>query len=152
MKILAIDPGSKHLGVAISDPTATLARPLGVIRHTSRMEDSRRIAALAAEHQAELIIIGQSLDEEGVPTLEGRRAARLAKAIQSLTHIPVVLWDESFSTSSARQARIAQGVPKKKRRGHLDNAAAAMILQSYLDTLSDKSTFTDQQGMNHGTT
>jgi putative Holliday junction resolvase len=148
MRILAIDPGSKHLGVAISDPTGTLARPLEVIRHTSRMEDSQRIAALAAEHQAELILIGQSLDEEGIPTLEGRRAARLAKAIQSLTPIPVLLWDESFSTSTARQARIAQGVPKKKRRVHLDDAAAAIILQSYLDTLADQNSLVDNQGTN----
>ncbi len=149
MRILAIDPGSKNLGIAISDPTGNLARPLGVIRHTSRIQDSQRIAALAEEHQAELILIGQSLDEEGQPTFEGRRAARLAKAIQSYTNIPVLLWDESFSTSTARQARIAQGVPRKKRRGHLDEAAAAIILQSYLDTLAENNSRNDPREINH---
>lgn len=152
MRILAVDPGSKHLGIALSDPTGTLARPLGVIKHISRLEDGRRITALAAEHQAELILVGQSLDEEGIPTLEGRRAARLASVIRSLTAIPILLWDESFSTSAARQARIAQGASKKKRRGHLDEAAAAIILQSYLDSLADQVAQSDHQGRNDGAT
>lgn len=133
MRVLAVDPGAKRLGLAISDPTGTFARPLGVITHISRREDGLRIAALAAENQAELIVIGQSLDEDGQPTVEGRRAVRLAREIQALTPIPVKLWDESFSTQIARQTRLVQGVPKKKRRGHLDDVAATVILQSYLD-------------------
>jgi putative Holliday junction resolvase len=135
MRILAVDPGSKNIGIALSDPTGTIASPFGVIAHVSRAADAAAIASLAAENGAVQIVVGQALDEEGEPTFEGRRAARLAAAIRLTTDIPVILWDESFSTYDARAAREALGFPRKKRRGHMDELAAAIILQSYLDTL-----------------
>lgn len=133
MRVLAVDPGEKNLGIALSDPTGTIANPLTVLRHTSRQVDAALIAALAQEHGAELIVVGQALDEEGRPTPQGRRAARLAAAIRAQTSLPVVLWDESLSTQEARAARLAMGAPRHKRRGHLDHLAATYILQTYLD-------------------
>ena len=120
MRILAVDPGQKRLGIAISDPTGTLARPWGVVKHTSRPIDAATIAQVAADEGAGQIVIGQALDVEGQPTVEGRRAARLAAAIRTQTEIPVILWDESGSTQTARQTQIEMGVPRRKRQGHLD--------------------------------
>lgn len=136
MRILAIDPGDKNIGVALSDPTGIIASPLTVLKHISRPLDAARIAQLAVENQAALIIVGQSLNADGLPSPQGRKAARLAAAIRDQTELPVKLWDESFSTQSARAALIAMDVPKKKRRGHLDNLAATVILQSYLDSIN----------------
>lgn len=136
MRILAIDPGSKRLGIAISDPSGTIANPLTVIKHVSRVVDAAQIAGLAAEYGAEQILIGQALNDEGQPTGEGRSAARLAVAIREQTDLPVTLWDESFSTQDAQAARLALGVPRRRRRGHQDELAAAVILQSYLDSLT----------------
>jgi putative holliday junction resolvase len=133
MRVLAVDHGEKHIGVAISDPTATIASPLKVIQHTSRLMDAAQVANLASENDAVLIVIGQSFDEEGKPNLAGRRAAKFAEALKGQTQIPVVLWDESFSTQDARAARIEMGVSRKKRAGHLDELAAVMILRSFLD-------------------
>ncbi len=133
MRILAVDHGEKHIGIAISDPTATIASPLKVIEHTSRLMDAAQVANLAVESDAALIVIGQSYDEEGRPNLAGRRAAKFAEALKEQTQIPVVLWDESFSTQEARATRIEMGVSRKKRAGHLDELAAVMILKSYLD-------------------
>ena len=133
MRILAVDHGEKHIGLAISDPTATIASPLKVIGHTSRLLDAAEVANLAAENGAALIVIGQSYDEEGKPNLAGRRAARFAEALKQQTQIPVILWDESFSTQDARATRIEMGVSRKKRAGHMDELAAVMILKSYLD-------------------
>ena len=133
MRILAIDPGEKHLGVALSDPSGTIASPLTVLTHVRRAIDAATIAQLAEEHQAGLIVVGQALDDEGLPTLQSRRAARLAEAIREQTKLPVELWDESGSTQAARQARVAMGVSRRLRRGHLDDLAATVILQSYLD-------------------
>lgn len=138
MRIMAIDPGDKNIGVALSDPTNTIASPHTVIKHISRPLDAARIAELALENQVELIIVGQSVDEDGCPSPQGRKAAKLAAAIRNQTTISVTLWDESFSTQSARNAVIAMNIPKKKRRGHLDSLAAAEILQSYLDELHDQ--------------
>jgi putative pre-16S rRNA nuclease len=133
MRILAVDHGEKYIGLAISDPTATIASPLKVIQHVSRTMDAAQVANLASENDAALIVIGQSFDEEGKPNLAGRRAARFAEALKEQTHLPVILWDEAFSTQDARAARIEMGVSRKKRGGHMDELAALMILRSYLD-------------------
>ena len=138
MRILAIDPGSKHIGVAVSDPTGTIANPLSVLAHVSRLVDAAGVAELAASQGAGLIVVGQSLDEEGNPSFEGRRAARFAQAIKTQTSVPVILWDESFTTQDARSARIHMGASRKDRAGHLDQLAATVLLQSYLDTNSPK--------------
>lgn len=134
MRILAVDHGEKRIGLALSDPTATIARPLRVIEHISRLMDAAQVATLAQENGVGLIVIGQSFDEEGQPNLAGRRAAKFAAALREQTSIPVVLWDESFSTQDARAARIELGVSRKKRSGHQDALAAVVILQSYLES------------------
>jgi putative Holliday junction resolvase len=133
MRILAVDPGSKRLGLALSDPTGTLAKPLMVLPHISRVVDVAAVAEQAAAHEAGLIIVGQSFDEDGQPNLAGRGAARFAAALRTQTAIPVVLWDEAFTTQDARAARLQMGVSRRKRSGHLDDLAAAILLQSYLD-------------------
>ena len=133
MRILAVDHGEKRIGLALSDPTATIASPFKVIQHVSRVMDAAQVANLAAENEVALIVIGQSYDEEGNPTLAGRRAAKFAEALKSQTQIPVILWDESFSTQDARAARIEMGVSRKERSGHMDELAAVMILKSYLE-------------------
>jgi putative holliday junction resolvase len=133
MRILAVDHGEKRIGLALSDPTATIASPFKVIEHVSRVMDAAQVASLAAENEVALIVIGQSYDEEGNPNLAGRRAAKFAEALKGQTQIPVILWDESFSTQDARATRIEMGVSRKKRSGHMDELAAVMILKSYLD-------------------
>lgn len=134
MRILAVDHGEKRIGLALSDPTATIASPFKVIEHVSRMLDAAQVANLAQENEVGLIVIGQSFDEEGLPNLAGRRAAKFAQALQEQTSIPVVLWDESFSTHDARVTRVELGVSRKKRSGHHDSLAAVVILQSYLES------------------
>ena len=133
MRVLAVDHGEKRIGLAISDPNGTIANPLTVVKHVSRALDAAQVATVASEQDAGLIIVGQSFDEDGQPNLAGRRAARFAEALQSQTDIPIQMWDESFSTQKARAARIQMGVSRKQRAGHLDQLAATVILQSYLD-------------------
>lgn len=133
MRILAIDPGEKNIGVAISDPTGTIANPLNIIKHVSRQSDASSIVQIASQYDVGLIIVGQALDTEGHPTAQSRRAARLAREIMSLTPIPTILWDESGSTQAAKAARHAMGATRRKRGGHLDDIAATYILQDYLD-------------------
>jgi len=138
MRVMAVDPGEKNIGLAISDPTGTIAGPLTIVKHTSRASDAEKIITIGEENSAELIIVGQSLDEDGLPTFSGRKAARLAGAIRARTSIHVCLWDEDFSTVSARNAQIKLGQPKKKRKGKIDHIAAVVILQSYLESKRDR--------------
>jgi len=133
LRILGIDPGEKNIGIAISDVSATLARPLMVIPHSSRKGDAQRIVELAEKEKVTKIVVGQATDVDGKPNFSGRKAARLAAEIRSSSSIPVELWDESFSTQQAVKSKIKFGSSRKNRRGHLDETAAAVILQSYLD-------------------
>ena len=134
MRILAVDHGEKRIGLALSDPTATIASPFKVVEHISRVMDAAQVANLASENDVGLIVVGQSFDEEGNPNLAGRRAAKFAEALKDQTRIPVELWDESFSTQDARSTRIEMGVSRKKRAGHMDELAAVMILRSYIES------------------
>ncbi len=133
MRILAIDHGEKRIGLALTDSSGTIAGPLTVLEHVSRLADAAQVADLAARNDVELIVVGQSFDEDGQPNLAGRRAARFAEALKSQTSLPVELWDESFSTQEARLARLTMGGSRRKRSGHLDELAATVILQSYLE-------------------
>lgn len=137
-RILAVDPGEKRLGIAISDPTQTIASSLCVIEHQNRNKNALAIYTLAQEHKAVLILIGQPLDWDGTLNPQSRKSIRLAEEIQTLGQIPVNLWDEFGSTKKAQDSRRQMNVSRKNRSGHLDQVAAAVILQTYLDHLIDQ--------------
>lgn len=132
-RVLAVDPGEKRIGLAISDPTATIANPLQVLEHVSRLVDAASIAQIAREWNVVEIIVGQAVELDGTVGVMGRKAERLAEAIRTQCDIPVILWDESGSTQTARSARKKMGVKRSQRRGHMDDLAATVILQTYLN-------------------
>jgi putative holliday junction resolvase len=123
--VLAVDPGEARLGVAVSDPTGTVARPLTTLTHTSRDRDAAAIADLARNHEATLIVVGLPLDSEGQIGPRARRSLRLAEALRGAGPIPVKTWDESGSTVAAARER--------RSDRSLDARAAAVILQDFLD-------------------
>lgn len=138
-RVLAVDPGEKNLGIALSDPTGTLATPLKVIRHVQLNEDCKQIVQLAEEHGVELIIIGTVQGSEGEEIRQTRHAQKMADQIRKTTQITVILWDESNSTKIARQLRMDMGAKRKDRSGHMDDQAAAVFLQNYLNVQMDRS-------------
>jgi putative Holliday junction resolvase len=133
VRILAIDPGTKYIGLAVSDPTETVANPLTKIAHHSYKEDASFINEIAKKEKIGTIVIGQSINDDGDPTYSGRISFRLGEAIRAETDIPIVFWDEAFTTHDARAARILMQTTRKKRSGHLDSMAAVVLLQSYID-------------------
>lgn len=135
-RILAVDPGDKRLGIAISDLTGTIASPVCVLTHVSREENALAILAIAEEKEVKLIVIGQAFNWDGEISFQGRKSTRLADKIRAMGSIPVILWNEYGSTSIARNARRMMNVSRKKRSGHLDDLAATVILQTYLDSQS----------------
>ena len=127
--VLAIDPGEVRIGLAISDPTGTIARPLEVIQHTSRQVDVRLILERAATHAVALLLVGLALDSDGAMGPQARRGLRLAEALREATNLPVDTCDESGSTRAAWR-------PASRRRQAdpmIDARAAAVFLQEYLD-------------------
>ena len=134
MRALGVDHGERRIGVAISDETGTIARPLTIIGHLSKQGDADRVLDQALRNGVGLIVIGQSTNEDGLPNLAGLRAMRFAALLRDMTAIPILLWDESLSTQDARTMRMAAGARRKKRASPVDSLAAAVMLQSYLDS------------------
>lgn len=133
MKIIAVDPGDARIGLAISDESGMLARPLTTLRHISRSENAARIGRLAEEQECELIVVGTPLDSEGLEGPRARASLKLVDALRLITSIPVKSWDESGSSRQADQLAIELGASRKKRSAPKDALAAAIILQDFLD-------------------
>lgn len=136
-RILAVDPGSIHIGIAISDPLRMIASPLMVIRHTSMEKDCQEISDLCLQHDIKLLVIGQALGPNGESTPQSRHSQRIVDTLVKLVSIPVELWDESGSTKHVKRITVEMGIRRKRRIGHLDANAAAVILQDYLDNLEN---------------
>jgi putative Holliday junction resolvase len=138
MRVLALDVGERRIGVAVSDPGGSLARPLRALERGSRQEDSAAIVALVAEHDIELVVVGRPLNLDGTEGPQARRVARYAEALAAHLPVGVVLWDERYTTTEAEDI-LRHGRTKKQRRraraaGQVDAIAAAVILQGYLDS------------------
>lgn len=133
-RVLAVDPGEKNIGLAISDETATLARPLTVVRHVSKLLDAATIASIALENQAVKILVGMPTGPNGEDIAQTRHARSLAQAIQSQSSLPVILWDEYGTTNAAQTTLLELGVARERRGGHQDALAASLILKSYLES------------------
>jgi putative holliday junction resolvase len=132
-RILAVDPGEKRIGLAISDELGVIANPCGVVKHIARAVDAAAIALIARERNAVRIIVGCPYGAEGEVGPQARKSVRMLEALREQIDLPVELWDEYGSTELARSARFAMGARRAKREGHMDDLAATVILQSYLD-------------------
>ncbi|MDD4223509.1 MAG: Holliday junction resolvase RuvX [Candidatus Cloacimonetes bacterium] len=134
-RVLAVDYGSKRIGLAISDPLRIFAKPLKVIPNQGFDAILTELGNLIAENDIELLICGIPYAIEGgdTPKTTETKAfmARLAEALE----IPVLPWDERYSTDEAEKELIRLGYDWKQRRPIQDAMAAAMILKSYLDSL-----------------
>jgi len=130
---LALDVGDRRLGVAVSDPTGWLARPLTIIHCRSKREDLAAISRLVEEQEVTAVVVGYPLNMDDSVGPQARRVARYATALERVLPVPVILWDERLSSEEAAYRLRAAAGGRRKRRRHLDDAAAAVILQDYLD-------------------
>ena len=132
-RTMAIDPGEKRIGVAISDTSGTFTKPLMVISHISRDKDVEKILQICRENNVLKIVVGFTQNEDGSLPPSGRSAIKLADALRLKKEIIVDLWDEFETTKEAEKILIKINKPSKLRRGHHDDVAAAILLQSYID-------------------
>jgi len=131
---LCLDLGRVRIGAAVGNQSARLANPLESITHRSRNEDIARIQKIISTLDVTDVIIGISYQEDGSLNSMGRHATTFGNYLEKQTGIPVTYWDETLSTKEARQYSLDAGLPKMKRRGHLDSLAATIILQSFFDS------------------
>jgi putative Holliday junction resolvase len=132
-RILALDIGDKRIGVAVCDETETLARPLTTITRASKRQDWECIAQLVSRHEVERVIAGHPRSLSGDEGPQAQRVRRYVEALAATLAVPVELWDERFTTVEAAGRLRDAGRRKPGGRGQLDAAAAAIILQDYLD-------------------
>lgn len=135
MRALGIDFGDKRIGVALSDPLGIIASALTVIERKSDEAALKRIVALAQEHEVECIVVGLPRSLDGSLGPQAQRVQSFIESLMLCIDIPVVTWDERFSTYDAERVLVEAGVKRDKRKRHRDSVAAAFILQGYLDSI-----------------
>ena len=133
-RLLALDVGEKRVGVALCDETQTLARPLLTLNRASKKEDFTRLAALCREHSIEKVIVGLPKTLRGEEGPQAQKVRRYAAELQAALDLPIEFWDERYSSVDA-QERLTTSSRKARAKGDIDSAAAAIILQEYLDAL-----------------
>ena len=136
MRILGIDLGERRVGVAVSDPTGSIAQPLPTLRRRARKRmPLATIQSLAEEYEVQAIVMGLPLAPSGDDTEWTRTVRDAATKLEERSGVPVHLVDERYTSRAAERAVRGLGLPKKKRQQkvRVDAAAAVLILQSWLD-------------------
>jgi len=134
MRVLALDVGKKRIGVAISDLSQTLARSLEVIQVGSRQEGFVAVGRLIEEYGVEKVVVGYPRSLDGTAGAQAERVEHYAADLAKALTVPVLLWDERFSTVSAERLMKEAGLRGEKKQERVDAVAAAVILQDYLDS------------------
>ena len=134
MRVLALDLGERRIGVAISDPSGTLASPHGVIeRARERSTDHAAVAALVAELEAERVVVGLPLSLSGATGPAAEAALAEAAQLASVLGVPVETFDERLTTVAAARSMRASGTKARKQRKRIDEMAASVMLQNWLE-------------------
>jgi len=134
VRALGIDLGAKRIGVALSDSAGTLATPYEVVERTGdRPRDHRRIAALAEEAGAEVLVVGLPRSLDGTEGPAARAARAEAEELAAATGLPVELWDERLTTVAADRELLGLDLKAPARRKVIDKVAASVMLQAWLD-------------------
>ena len=138
MRILGIDFGQRRIGVAVSDSLGITAQPLAVIERGGQVSDIKMVAELIQKHAVELVVMGLPLALSGKRGPEAQRAAAFAESLKRETAIPVVWVDERFTTAQGSRALTEAGESHRRQKSRIDQVAAQLILQSYLDSKDAK--------------
>lgn len=132
-RLLGIDVGTRRIGVALSDPTGTIAQSLTVLPRRSWEQILGAIAALIREHHVAAVIVGLPVRLDGGEGEAAAGARKFAERLRATVEVPVMLEDERLSTAEAERVMIEADVRRSARRARRDAVAAALILQRYLD-------------------
>ncbi len=134
MRAWGLDLGAARIGVAVSDRSGTVASPLTVVARSGTLAvDHRRLAQLVAEEEAEIVVVGLPLSLSGAAGKAAQAAQTEIAMLASVLDVPVVSHDERFTTKTAQEALRLGGVKRAKQRALVDQVAAAVMLQAWLD-------------------
>jgi len=134
MRILGIDYGTVRTGLALSDELGMLAHPYGILKASSLNELSNMIGAFCSEHDVEKIVIGFPRHMQGDEGTHAKSIKELGRLLELSLDKKVIFFEERLTSTEAHRKMIDADVPGRKKRDKVDSAAAAIILQSYLDS------------------
>ena len=135
MRIMALDVGSRTIGIACSDALLMTAQGIETIRRTSLENDFNRLRELISEYEVHELVVGMPKNMNGTKGERAEKTEEFVEKMKTVIDLPVTFWDERLSTVMAERQLIAADVSRKKRKSVIDKMAAVVILQGYLDRL-----------------
>lgn len=132
---MALDVGSRTIGIACSDALLITAQGIETIRRTSLENDFNRLRELISEYEVHELVVGMPKNMNGTKGERAEKTEEFVEKMKAVIDLPVTFWDERLSTVMAERQLIAADVSRKKRKGVIDKMAAVVILQGYLDRL-----------------
>jgi len=132
-RAMGLDVGTKTIGVAVSDPLRMFAQPVVTLARRGVRGDADRVVALMRKHGVDTVVVGLPLELDGTEARSARLARQIGDAVKKRVDCPVVYVDERYTSVQAERALIAQGVSRARRKEVIDQAAAGIILRSWLD-------------------
>lgn len=133
MRILALDHGTRRIGVAVSDETKTIAQPLEFIPAEPFAKFLERLRQILDEKEVDVILLGMPRNMDGSYGPAAEKVEAFASVLRSAVTVPIKMWDERLTSTIANRILIQGGVRRDKRKEKVDKMAAAVLLQSYLD-------------------
>ncbi|MEQ1500801.1 MAG: Holliday junction resolvase RuvX [Myxococcota bacterium] len=132
-RVVGLDVGTKTIGIAVSDPTRMLASPVRTLARRSVADDTRVLAAVLAELGVDEVVVGMPYELDGSESRSARLARQIGDAVHAATGLPIRYVDERYTSVDATRQLIEAGMSRARRKQVVDQAAAVLILQSYLD-------------------
>ncbi len=136
-RLLGLDVGSKRIGVAVSDGLGLTAQPVLTLYRKRPREDVRSLARLARRYGCSAIVVGNPLHMDGSPSLQGTKVQALAAELGGFSGLPIHLWDERLTTREAHAMLYEAGRPRQEHGAVVDQVAAVLILESFLNSHRD---------------
>lgn len=138
MRSMGLDFGDKTIGIAVSDPMGWTAQSKAVIRRKNLTDDLLKLQEYLSEYDIEEIVVGLPLNMNGTPGGRVEKTMQFVNFLKKRLEIPIVLWDERLSTKQAEGILLEADLSRKKRKKVIDQLAAGIILQNYLDAKKKK--------------
>ncbi len=138
MRILSMDVGDRRIGMAVSDTLGWIAQGIPTLERRNSKYDLDKIKEVINEYQPDSIVIGLPRNMNGTLGPQGEKVMAFAEELKSHLGVDIVYWDERLTTVSAHKAMIESDMSRRKRKKKVDQVAAVLILQSYLDYLNRK--------------
>jgi putative Holliday junction resolvase len=133
MRVLGLDVGDRRIGVALSDETGLLASPLSTLQRVGPRKDPKAIAALVREHGVGEVVVGLPYNLDGTIGPQAEKVRAFAADLEPVVRVPVRFWDERLTSVEAERILSERNVPWQRRKSLVDQVAAVLILQEYLD-------------------